>query len=37
VERLGIAARCTDEDPVLHPVGPAQVAACHAVGERVEG
>jgi peptide/nickel transport system ATP-binding protein len=29
-ERLGIAARCIAEDPVLHDVGPAQVAACHA-------
>jgi peptide/nickel transport system ATP-binding protein len=31
-ERAGILDRCKGEDPALHDVGPAQVAACHAVG-----
>ena len=29
--QLGISDRCTGEDPTLHPVGPSQTAACHAV------
>jgi peptide/nickel transport system ATP-binding protein len=31
-ERLGIMQRCKGDDPVLHSVGDAQTAACHAVG-----